>query len=59
MVLCTLSLFGSALRTAAQNAPGYENISTAQGLSQGMIFDILQDKEGFLWIATKKRVEPL
>jgi signal transduction histidine kinase/CheY-like chemotaxis protein/ligand-binding sensor domain-containing protein/AraC-like DNA-binding protein len=31
----------------------YESISTAQGLSQGMVFDILQDKEGFMWVATK------
>lgn len=37
----------------AQNTAGYETISTAQGLSQGMIFDLLQDREGFIWIATK------
>src|SRR5690349_617876 len=34
-------------------ALAYENISVAQGLSQGMVFDILQDKEGFIWVATK------
>jgi len=39
--------------TTAQNPPAYESISTAQGLSQGMIFDLLQDKEGFIWAATK------
>ncbi len=39
--------------SAAQNPPGYETISTAQGLSQGMVFDILQDAEGFIWVATK------
>src|SRR4051812_17264353 len=37
----------------AQNAPGYQTISTAQGLSQGMVFDLLQDAEGFIWVATK------
>jgi signal transduction histidine kinase/DNA-binding response OmpR family regulator/ligand-binding sensor domain-containing protein len=37
----------------AQNAAGYEVISIAQGLSQGMVFDMLQDKEGFIWVATK------
>ncbi len=37
----------------AQNPPAYESISTAQGLSQGMIFDLLQDTEGFIWVATK------
>jgi ligand-binding sensor domain-containing protein len=28
-------------------------IGTEQGLSQGMVFDILQSRDGFLWIATK------
>lgn len=37
----------------AQTFSGYEAISTAQGLSQGLINDIIQDKEGFIWIATK------
>ncbi len=36
-----------------QNPTAYETITTAQGLSQGMVFDILQDKEGFIWVATK------
>lgn len=40
------------LPLAAQNAQSYESISTAQGLSQGMVFDMLQDKEGFIWVAT-------
>ena len=39
--------------TFAQKTPEYETISTAQGLSQGMVFDMLQDKEGFIWAATK------
>ncbi|MFM6925641.1 MAG: ATP-binding protein [Ferruginibacter sp.] len=39
--------------TSAQNSSAYESVSTAQGLSQGMIFDLLQDTEGFIWIATK------
>jgi signal transduction histidine kinase/DNA-binding response OmpR family regulator/ligand-binding sensor domain-containing protein len=37
----------------AQKATAFETISTAQGLSQGMVFDVLQDKEGFIWVATK------
>jgi len=38
---------------SAQTSAGFELISTAQGLSQGLINDMLQDKEGFIWIATK------
>lgn len=37
----------------AQFGSGSEAISTAQGLSQGLINDMIQDKEGFIWIATK------
>lgn len=37
----------------AQLGSGTEAISTAQGLSQGLINDMIQDKEGFIWIATK------
>ncbi len=50
-----LTLAGVAMSSysPAQNSPGYEAISTAQGLSQGMVFDILQDAEGFIWVATK------
>ncbi len=39
--------------TTAQTPPAYESISIAQGLSQGMVYDILQDKEGFIWVGTK------
>ena len=31
-----------------------EQFTTADGLSQGMIYDILQDKSGFMWFATKE-----
>lgn len=36
----------------AQNTV-FEKITIDQGLSQGMIFDILQTRDGFLWVATK------
>ncbi len=41
------------LASMAQKDLFVEHISTEQGLSQGLIFDILQDREGFLWLATK------
>ncbi len=31
----------------------YEILNTTDGLSQGMVFDMLQDREGFIWISTK------
>lgn len=49
----SVSMIWWGLVTTAQNTPAYETISTAQGLSQGMIFDLLQDTEGFIWVATK------
>ncbi|MES2848493.1 MAG: ATP-binding protein [Bacteroidota bacterium] len=52
-VILTFSITCVWLGTTAQNTKGYEVISTAEGLSQGMIFDMLQDKEGFIWVATK------
>lgn len=44
-------LFPGATKIIAQT--GYETISIGQGLSQGMVFDILQDRDGFIWVATK------
>lgn len=51
-VILSFSITFLWLGGAAQNQKGYETISTAEGLSQGMIFDMLQDKEGFIWVAT-------
>ena len=51
--LFTICFIIMATNIGAQTKPDYETISTAQGLSQGMIFDLLQDKEGFIWVATK------
>ncbi|MFN8349195.1 MAG: two-component regulator propeller domain-containing protein, partial [Spirosomataceae bacterium] len=31
----------------------WQEITIADGLSQGMIYDLLQDRQGFLWFATK------
>jgi len=51
ILLLSILIFGG--RTSAQKITEYETISTAQGLSQGMVFDLLQDREGFIWVATK------
>jgi signal transduction histidine kinase/DNA-binding response OmpR family regulator/ligand-binding sensor domain-containing protein len=52
-IILAICLACLGLETFAQKTPDYETISTAKGLSQGMVFDILQDKEGFIWVATK------
>ncbi len=51
--LFILTAIWLGMSVTAQKSPDYETISTAQGLSQGMVFDILQDREGFIWVATK------
>ncbi|MCY7293580.1 MAG: hypothetical protein LH615_15490, partial [Ferruginibacter sp.] len=49
---CIVLLLWGTMAFSQQNH-NYKSISIAQGLSQGMVFDILQDKEGFIWVATK------
>ncbi|MCC7505892.1 MAG: response regulator [Saprospiraceae bacterium] len=39
-------------RPAAQNAR-IESLTIEDGLSQGMVYDMLQTRDGFLWFATK------
>ena len=47
-------LYGSYFSNA-QNLQNIdiENLTINDGLSQGMIYDILQDRQGFLWFATQ------
>ena len=52
-LLLVLLFIGIGLDAFSQKEKAYESISIAQGLSQGMIFDLLQDAEGFIWVATK------
>ena len=51
--LLLLIILGNVLDVSGQKEKAYESISIAQGLSQGMIFDLIQDREGFIWVATK------
>jgi len=41
-----------AARLCAQST-AFETIGIKQGLSQGMVFDICQTRDGFLWVVTK------
>ena len=49
-------LFWPCVLFAQQTRPtpkGWQELTISNGLSQGMIFDVKQDKQGFVWIATK------
>lgn len=48
-----LLFFFLSLGLLAQNEPTITQLTVNDGLSQGMIFDILQTRDGFIWIATK------
>lgn len=52
-ILIFLLAFSISISLVAQKPLLYESISIAQGLSQGMVYDIIQDSEGFIWVGTK------
>ncbi len=43
----------AACRLASQTAASVTMLTVNDGLSQGMVFDLLQSRDGFIWIATK------
>ncbi|MBL7828094.1 MAG: hypothetical protein JNJ57_15800 [Saprospiraceae bacterium] len=47
-----LGFFNPFVAIIAQN-PKLEQISAADGLSQGMIYDLLQDNKGYIWFSTR------
>ncbi|WP_420149514.1 hybrid sensor histidine kinase/response regulator transcription factor [Spirosoma sp.] len=51
MRILFLLFFLSTTLVAQQK--GWQELTISDGLSQGMVFDLKQDRRGFLWIATK------
>jgi signal transduction histidine kinase/DNA-binding response OmpR family regulator/ligand-binding sensor domain-containing protein len=43
----------TCLRVLAIGQMKYESLTTSNGLSQGYVSDMLQDKDGFMWFSTK------
>lgn len=39
--------------TRCLQAKNWQAIGQTEGLSQGMVYDLLQDQQGFIWVATK------
>ncbi len=50
-LLLTIFWFWLAMPLCGQMK--YEWLTTSNGLSQGYVYDILQDKDGFMWFSTK------
>src|SRR6185295_10255253 len=48
----TLFLFSNIIAFSQQHFILFSHLSTADGLSSPVVTDILQDRSGFLWIAT-------
>jgi signal transduction histidine kinase/ligand-binding sensor domain-containing protein/CheY-like chemotaxis protein/AraC-like DNA-binding protein len=51
--LCCWGLAFFFAASVSAQTPQFERLGAAEGLSQGMIYDLLQDRNGFLWFATK------
>ncbi|MCH8169995.1 MAG: hypothetical protein IIB07_02535, partial [Bacteroidetes bacterium] len=54
-LFCVLAIFITPMFTPAQTDKKFyfENISIPQGLSNTQVWDIVQDKYGFLWVSTQ------
>lgn len=47
LILCI-----ALLQTITQETPSFEFISTESGLSNNVVYDVFEDSEGFIWVAT-------
>jgi len=54
VILLLLALSGPPGTGQEETVPVFTRVSPDSGLSQNSIYDIVQDKRGFLWVATKE-----
>ncbi len=52
-LLVLLALAAALPAAALEDAPRFRRITAREGLSQGVVNDVLQDREGFVWLATQ------
>jgi len=57
-LLFALILFSSSLlaQHALEFAPSFRNYSTDQGLPHNLVYDIYQDKTGYIWVTTNEGI---
>jgi ligand-binding sensor domain-containing protein len=56
LILLFLTLTNIAYLHAQFNAPRFQRITTAEGLPDGEVKQIREDKDGFIWIATAQGI---
>ncbi|MBN8826111.1 MULTISPECIES: ATP-binding protein [unclassified Spirosoma] len=52
-VICQIFFLVIKSDWVTAQSKGWQELTISNGLSQGMIFDLEQDRKGFIWIATK------
>ncbi|HSN16736.1 MAG TPA: two-component regulator propeller domain-containing protein, partial [Gammaproteobacteria bacterium] len=53
VLLCTLAMvLAWACITQAHAAPRFRHLTMEDGLSNNEVYDIAQDKKGYIWLAT-------
>lgn len=55
--LCFLSVSFNIQSTESYRIPPYTNYSVEDGLSQVSVYDVVQDRQGFIWLATQLGVD--
>ncbi len=53
MTKLLFTLLMACLSVLARGQMKYESLTTSNGLSQGYVYDMLQDRDGFMWFSTK------